>query len=97
MGVYISLHASNKVNPAQWEKAYEETLILVDKFNFIEIQKLKNSIKNISLQSKAKNAKIPTESVGERMEKAFTWLRRRISFYLAKLTSPTKMINTATH
>lgn len=41
MGVYISLHASNKVNPAQWEKAYEETLILVDKFNFIEIQKLK--------------------------------------------------------
>ena len=41
MGVYISLHASNKVNPIQWEKAYEETLILVDKFNFIEIQELK--------------------------------------------------------
>ena len=39
MGVQISLHASNMVDPAQWEKAYEESLILVDKFNFIEFQK----------------------------------------------------------
>lgn len=38
MGVFISLHASNKIDPVQWEKAYEETLILVDKFNLIEFQ-----------------------------------------------------------
>ena len=39
MGVFISLHVSNKVDPEQWEKAYEETLVLVDAFNLIEIQK----------------------------------------------------------
>ncbi|SHK26880.1 hypothetical protein [Fibrobacter sp. UWB12] len=38
MGIFISLHASNKVDPAQWEKAYEETLVLVDAFNFIEVR-----------------------------------------------------------
>jgi hypothetical protein len=38
MGVYISLLASNKVDPVQWEKAYEETLILADKMGLIEIR-----------------------------------------------------------
>lgn len=38
MGVYITLIASNKVNPMQWEKAYEETLVLADKMGLIEIR-----------------------------------------------------------
>lgn len=38
MGVYISLLASNKVDPIQWEKAYEETLVLADKMGLIEIR-----------------------------------------------------------
>ena len=38
MGVYITLLASNKVDPVQWEKAYEETLILADKMGLIEIR-----------------------------------------------------------
>lgn len=38
MGVYISLLASNKVDPVRWEKAYEETLILADKMGLIEIR-----------------------------------------------------------
>ena len=38
MGVYISLLASNKVDPVQWEKAYEETLVLADKMGLIEIR-----------------------------------------------------------
>lgn len=38
MGVYITLVASNKVDPTQWEKAYEETLILADKMGLIEIR-----------------------------------------------------------
>lgn len=38
MGVYITLTASNKVDPIQWEKAYEETLILADKMGLIEIR-----------------------------------------------------------
>ena len=38
MGVYISLFASNKVDPIQWEKAYEETLVLADKMGLIEIR-----------------------------------------------------------
>lgn len=38
MGVYITLTASNKVDPIQWEKAYKETLILADKMGLIEIR-----------------------------------------------------------
>ncbi|MBQ2553256.1 MAG: hypothetical protein II563_10485 [Treponema sp.] len=38
MGVFISLLASNKVDPIQWEKAYEETLVLVDKMGLVEIR-----------------------------------------------------------
>ena len=38
MGVFISLRASNKVDPVQWEKAYEETLLLVDWFKLINFQ-----------------------------------------------------------
>lgn len=36
MGIYIHLNVSNKVTPEQWEKAYEESLILVEKFNLVE-------------------------------------------------------------
>ena len=38
MGVFITLLASNKVDPIQWEKAYEETLVLADKMGLIEIR-----------------------------------------------------------
>ena len=41
MGVFISLCASNKVDPVQWEKAYEETLVLADKMGLIEIREFK--------------------------------------------------------
>lgn len=38
MGVFVTLLASNKVDPIQWEKAYEETLVLADKMGLIEIR-----------------------------------------------------------
>ena len=59
MGVYISLHASNKVNPLQWEKAYEESLILVDKFNLIEFQDFEKFGKKYFAAVKSKERKCP--------------------------------------
>ena len=38
MGVFISLCASNKVDPVQWEKAYEETFVLVNRLGLIEFR-----------------------------------------------------------
>lgn len=38
MGVHISLHASNKIDPEQWEKTYEESLVLINKFGLIEFR-----------------------------------------------------------
>ena len=59
MGVYISLHASNKVNPLQWKKAYEESLILVDKFNLIEFQDFEKFGKKYFAAVKSKERKCP--------------------------------------
>lgn len=41
MGVFIYLNVSNKVTPEQWEKAYEETLTLVEKFDLVEYDEIK--------------------------------------------------------
>jgi len=59
MGVQISLHASNMVDPAQWEKAYEESLILVDKFNFIEFQKFNKFEGEYTAAVKSKERECP--------------------------------------
>lgn len=41
MGIYIHLNVSNKVDSKQWEKAYEESLILIDKIGLVEYDEIK--------------------------------------------------------
>lgn len=48
MGVFIQLNVSNKVTQEEWEKAYEEALILVDKFKLVEMGKIEKFGKKIA-------------------------------------------------
>lgn len=57
MGVFIYLNVSNKVKPEEWEKAYEESLILVDKLNLVEwseIKKFNHRIRCLTLTKERK-------------------------------------------
>ena len=83
MGVFISLHASNKVDPAQWEKAYEETLILVDKFNFIEIQKLKKYDQEYFAAVQSKERECP-DGIGWKTEGEGVYMATAEDFFLPR-------------
>lgn len=89
MGVFISLHASNKIDPVQWEKAYEETLVLVDAFKFIEIQEFEKFDCKYFAAVESVERKL-SSGVGWRTEGDGNYMMIAEDFFLPRKISPPK-------